>query len=91
LANKLLTFYICLIIKEIPLFDIFDIALFTHTPTPSNTLPAQHLQHPVLSECCAMAGDISPGGFRGLSEAPGCTGQGTLQPLHKAFVPTRQE
>jgi hypothetical protein len=78
-------------IKEIPWFDICDIALFTHTLTPSNTLPAQHLQHPVLSECCAMADDISPGGFRGLSEAPGCTGQGTLQPLHRASVPTVPE
>jgi len=91
LANKLLAFFIYLIIKEITLFDISDIALFTHTPTPSNILPTQHLQHPVLSECCAMAGDISHGGFRGLSEAPGCTGQGTLQPLHRASVPTVPE
>jgi len=91
LANKLLAFFIYLIIKEITLFDISDIALFTHIPTPSNILTAQHSPHTVLSECCAMADDIFPRGFRGLSGSPGCIGQGTLQSLHKAFFPTGQE
>jgi len=65
--------------------------LLTHTPTPSNTLPAQHSPHTVLSEYCAMADDIFPRGFRGLSEAIGCIGQGTPQLLRRVFVPNGQE
>jgi len=53
----------------------------------SNTLAAQHSQHPVLSKCSATADDISPRAFRGLSGAPGCIGKGTHQPLRKASVP----